>query len=109
MHFNRGLVFMMIFVAHAEYGKDYLGALSEFIQKYDRAHDAPRKRRSVVDRLKYLVEQAGMSVSDLGRLLGSRGRGSNLVTEKRAGKQELSKEQIRTLSRHFKVSADYFL
>lgn len=84
---------------------DYLGALTTFIAEYDRAHDAPRKRRPVRERLKYLIEQAGMNASDLGRLLGSRGHGSNVLT----GKRELSKEQIRILSRHFKLSADYFL
>jgi len=84
---------------------DYLKVLSEMILQYDREHDAPRKRGTVRQRLKYLLDEAGMNASDLGRLLGSRGMGSNILT----GKRELSKAHIRKLSEHFKVRADYFL
>lgn len=84
---------------------DYLDTLSEMIHQYDRAHDRPRRRGSPLQRLKYLVESAGLSASDLGRLLGSRGMGSTLLT----GKRSLSKAHIRKLAEHFKVRADYFL
>lgn len=84
---------------------DYLKILSEMILQYDREQDEPRKRGSVVERLNYLIEEAGLSASDLGRLLGNRGLGSLLLT----GKRELSKTHIRALSGHFKVGADYFL
>jgi antitoxin component HigA of HigAB toxin-antitoxin module len=84
---------------------DYLKILSEMILQYDRLHDEPPKRGTVTERLQYLVEQANMSASDLGRLLGNRGLGSLLMT----GKRSLSKAHIRQLSQHFSVSADYFL
>lgn len=84
---------------------DYLEVLSEMILQYDRAHDPPRKRGTPLQRLQYLVEQAGLSASDLGRLLGNRGMGSLLLT----GKRGLSKANIRKLAAHFKVRADYFL
>ena len=84
---------------------DYLAVLTDQILKYDAEHDAPVKRGSVLQRLRYLVEQAGLSASDLGRLLGNRGLGSLLLT----GKRQLSKTHIRKLVAHFKVRAEYFL
>ena len=84
---------------------DYLAILSEMILQYDREHDQPRERGTPQQRLKYLVEEAGLSASDLGRLLGNRGMGSLLLT----GRRGLSKAHIRKLAGHFKVRADYFL
>jgi HTH-type transcriptional regulator/antitoxin HigA len=84
---------------------DYLTILSELILNYDREHDQPRKRGTPHQRLQYLVKEAGMSASDLGRLLGNRGMGSVYLT----GKRGLSKANIRKLAEHFKVRADYFL
>ena len=85
--------------------EDYLTILSEMILHFDRRHDEPRKRGTPQQRLQYLVTEAGMSASDLGRLVGNRGMGSLFLTGKRA----LSKANIRTLAEHFKVRADYFL
>jgi HTH-type transcriptional regulator / antitoxin HigA len=84
---------------------DYLQILSEIILHYDRIHDQPRKRGTPTQRLQYLVEQAGLSASDLGRLLGNRTMGSLLLS----GKRSLSKAHIIKLAEHFKVRADYFL
>jgi antitoxin component HigA of HigAB toxin-antitoxin module len=84
---------------------DYLRILSEMILHYDREHDQPRKRGTVPQRLRYLVKEAGLSASDLGRLLGNRGMGSVFLT----GKRGLSKANIRKLAEYFKVRADYFL
>ena len=83
---------------------DYLAILSEMILQYDREHDQPRKRGTPLERLQYLVKEAGLSASDLGRLLGSRGMGSLFLT----GKRNLSKANIRKLADHFKIRADYF-
>lgn len=85
--------------------EDYLQVLSEMILQYDREHDQPPRRGTPQQRLKYLVEQAGLSASDLGRLLGNRGMGSLILT----GKRGLSKTHIVKLAAHFKVRADYFL
>lgn len=84
---------------------DYLTILSEMILRYDRRHDQPLKRGTPLERLQYLIKEAGMNASDLGRLLGNRGMGSVYLT----GKRGLSKANIRKLAGHFKVSADYFL
>jgi HTH-type transcriptional regulator/antitoxin HigA len=85
--------------------EDYLTILSEMILHYDRQHDQPRKRGTPHERLRYLVMEAGMSASDLGRLLGNRGMGSVFLT----GKRGLSKANIRKLADYFKVRADYLL
>ena len=84
--------------------EDYLAILSEIILLYDREHDRPRQRGTPLQRLQYLVKEAGMTASDLGRLLGNRGMGSLYLS----GKRGLSKTNIRKLAQHFKVRADYF-
>jgi antitoxin component HigA of HigAB toxin-antitoxin module len=53
-----------------------------------------------------LVEQAGMSVSELGKLIGSKGAASELLSGKR---KEPSKVQIAKLCARFKVDASAFL
>ena len=84
---------------------DYLEILSEMILRYDRKHNEPRKRGTPGQRLQFLINQAGLTASDLGRILGNRGMGSVYLT----GKRGLSKTIIRKLAEHFKVRADYFL
>ncbi len=56
--------------------------------------------------LKMLVEQAGMTVTELGELLGSKGAASELLSGKR---KEPSKAQIAKLCARFKVGASAFL
>ena len=84
---------------------DYLTIMSEMILQYDREHDQPRKRGTPLQRLQFLAKEAGLSASDLGRMLGNRGMGSVYLT----GKRGLSKANIRKRAAHFKVRADYFL
>jgi HTH-type transcriptional regulator / antitoxin HigA len=84
---------------------DYLDALSMFIARYDEEHVPDPPPGNPLTRLRYLVESAGMSASDLGRLLGNRGLGSTLLS----GKRELSKNHIRILADHFHLDAAYFL
>jgi HTH-type transcriptional regulator/antitoxin HigA len=84
---------------------DYLEILSEMILQYDRDHQPAHDRGTALQRLQFLITEAGLSASDLGRLLGNRGLGSLLLN----GKRELSKAHIRKLSQHFNVRADYFL
>jgi HTH-type transcriptional regulator / antitoxin HigA len=84
---------------------DYLDALATFVEEYDRVQFAEPPAGTPVERLRYLIEQSGMTASDLGRLLGNRGLGSILLT----GKRELSKTHIRILADHFRLDAGYFL
>lgn len=87
--------------------RDYLDALDEFISAYDRQSGALRVRRGPMHmRLKHLLQDSGKSPSDLEKILRC---GRTLVSLLLNGKRELSKENIRSLSRYFKLSADYFL
>jgi HTH-type transcriptional regulator/antitoxin HigA len=86
--------------------RDYLDALDVFIAEYDRRHhvlDLPG--RTPIQILRHLMEEAEMSVSDLGRILGSQPAASMVLQ----GKRELSKGHIRKLADHFKVRGDLFL
>jgi len=84
---------------------DYLDALTTFIAKYDDENVPEPPAGTALERLVYLVESAGMSASDLGRVLGNRGLGSTLLS----GKRQLSKTHIRILADHFHLDASYFL
>jgi HTH-type transcriptional regulator/antitoxin HigA len=85
---------------------DYLDVLSTLVGEYeDKHHPLPESTSTPLERLKYLVEQAELSASDLGRLLGNRQLGAKLL----CGDRELSKAHIRTLAAHFHIQAGYFL
>jgi HTH-type transcriptional regulator/antitoxin HigA len=85
--------------------EDYLDVLSDLVRKYEDEHSPVRRRGSTpLERLQYLVKQAGMTASDLGRLLGNRGLGSLVLR----GRRQLSKTHIRTLAEHFRLDPGYF-
>jgi HTH-type transcriptional regulator/antitoxin HigA len=86
--------------------EDYFGVLVTLIEQYERAHvEQPKLVHDALGNLKFLMEQHGMTASDLGRLLGQREIGSKLVR----GERELSKAHIRKLAEHFHVSAAVFV
>ncbi len=86
--------------------EDYLDVLSDLVAKYEEGRAAVRRSRSTpLERLRYVVREAGMSASDLGRLLGNRGLGSLVLR----GRRQLSKTHVRILAEHFKIDAGYFL
>jgi antitoxin component HigA of HigAB toxin-antitoxin module len=60
---------------------------------------------SLVDRLRYLMEENGMTASDLGRLLGDRPLGIRILSSER----ELSKAHVHKLAKHFKLNLGYFI
>jgi len=86
--------------------EDYLEVLSTLIERYEAERypidswDAPP-----IEKLKYLMEQSGLSASDLGRLLGDRTLGAKIL----AGHRELSKANIVKLARRFRVSPGIFI
>jgi HTH-type transcriptional regulator / antitoxin HigA len=85
----------------------YLEVLEAVVERYDREHNAINPDDvSPTRALRMLVEQAGMSVTELGELLGSKGAASELLSGKR---KEPSKTQIAKLSSRFKVDAGVFL
>lgn len=75
------------------------------IEQSEEQHYPIRTLSNPLDRLRYLVEQTGVSASDFGRLLGNRALGSKLLT----GEREMSKAHIRALAAHFKVNPGLFL
>ncbi len=86
--------------------EDYLDLLSDLVDKYESLHTPlARKRLTPVDALRFLIEENGLSASDLGRLLGDRALGPKVLS----GERELSKEHIRKLSARFCVNPRLFL
>lgn len=86
--------------------QDYLDTLTMLIEAYDREHfEGDAAAHDPLAMLKYLMEQSGMTQSELGRLLGNRALASLILN----GKRQLSKSHIRRLADHFKVSPGVFL
>jgi HTH-type transcriptional regulator/antitoxin HigA len=65
----------------------------------------PRRAPTLPDLLNYLMDQHGLSRSDLVPLLGTASR----VSEVMNGKRELSMTMVRKLRERFKVSADLLI
>ncbi|MFI5378413.1 MAG: type II toxin-antitoxin system HigA family antitoxin [Tepidisphaerales bacterium] len=86
---------------------DYLELLSDLLLKYQN-EKYPRKRRvrTPGQRLKYLMEQSGVTPSALAALLGC---SQPLVSFILSGRRNLSKENVRKLAAHFRLDAGYFL
>jgi len=87
--------------------RDYLDGLDEFISTYDQNAWTDRPRRGTPrQRLRSLMEDSATTPRDLEKILHC---GHSLVSLVLGGKRELSKDNIRALAKHFKLSADYFL
>lgn len=86
--------------------EDYLEALSTFVEAYE-ADRFPidDSRITPLEALKTLLDEHGMTASDLGRLLGNRTLGAAIL----AGRRNLSKAHIKKLAGHFKVEPGLFL
>ncbi|HTX92229.1 MAG TPA: helix-turn-helix domain-containing protein [Anaerolineales bacterium] len=86
---------------HPLYGLlDTLGAL---VHAYEEEH-YPIPEASGADVLRYLMEEHGLTQSDLPEV-GSQG----VVSEVLSGKRELNVRQVRALAQKFKVSSAVFL
>lgn len=84
---------------------EYVETWAVLVEDYEREHHAITDDATPVEALQYLLDEAGMNASDLGRLLGTRTLGSAILN----GRRELSKAHIRTLAEHFKVEPGLFL
>jgi HTH-type transcriptional regulator/antitoxin HigA len=86
--------------------QDYLDVLTDFVDEFDKARKIEWPKISGLDVLKHLMEERGMSAADLSRVLrASRNLGAMILR----GERKLTLKHVRTLSRHFRVSADLFL
>ena len=86
--------------------QDYLDVLTEFVDEYDQSKKIRWRKISGLESLKYLLEENGMSAADLSRILStSRNLGAMILR----GERRLTLAHVRTLAKHFCVSADLFL
>jgi antitoxin component HigA of HigAB toxin-antitoxin module len=87
--------------------RDYLDALDEFIAAFDRKHfSLGQDKRTPLQRLKYILAESGTSPAGMRKILGC---SQPLVSMILSGERELSKDNIRALSAHFKVDAGLLL
>jgi HTH-type transcriptional regulator/antitoxin HigA len=87
--------------------RDYLDGLDEFISSYHQKALIGRPRRGTPrQRLRSLMEDTDTTPRDMEKILQC---GHSLVSLVLNGKRELSKDNVRALAKHFKLSADYFL
>lgn len=86
--------------------EQYLETLTILMEAYEEANDAiVTSSGDAIDRLRFLLEQHGMSGRDLGRLLGQPQLGGKILRRER----QLSRAHIRILAEHFKVGPELFL
>jgi antitoxin component HigA of HigAB toxin-antitoxin module len=82
--------------------------MTDLISTYEDENEgsSPEKELSFHLRMQNLLESAEWSASDLGRFLGlDATMGNKILREER----KLTADHIRKLSRHFSLSAEYFL
>jgi HTH-type transcriptional regulator/antitoxin HigA len=85
--------------------QDYFDTLTMLVEAYDLDyHDVDTEQREPLTMLKYLMQESGMSQTDLGRLLGNRALASVILN----GHRHLSKAPICKLADHFKLSPALF-
>src|SRR4051812_23063373 len=71
--------------------RDYLDALTVFVEAYDRAHHTPQRAEATpLELLKAMMEHRAMTTTALGEVVGSKGVASEILNGKRA----LSKSQV---------------
>jgi len=86
--------------------RDYLYVLTDLVDEYDKSKKIRWPEISGLDSLKHLMEEHRMSAADLSRVLGaSRNLGAMILR----GERQLTLAHVRTLAKHFRVSADLFL
>jgi len=80
--------------------EDYFDAIATFVEKYETSRYEIDSDMTPGELLRSLMDEHGMSESDLGRLLGDRSLGHRVVT----GQRKLSKKHIRILAEHFSLN-----
>ena len=85
--------------------RDYLELLSMLVEKYE-ASQFPPADVSQGQMLDHLLEAKGVSQADVAKATGI---SATLLSNVRAGRRELSKDNVRKLSEFFNVSAAVWL
>ena len=84
---------------------NYLELLTILIESYENTHHEPIVAVSPLNALRELMLANNTTQSEIGRLFGS----SGIASEVLSGKRELSKAHIKTLSELFNVSPELFI
>ena len=85
--------------------QDYFDLLCGLLEEFDRTH-VRWPKVSIQARLRYLLDESGLSAADLSRLLGgSRNLGAMILR----GERNLTLAHIRKLADHFRVSPELFI
>jgi HTH-type transcriptional regulator / antitoxin HigA len=84
--------------------QDYLDALTVLLEDHDRRQE-PWGEISGRELLRHLVEEAGMKVADLGKVVGSPSLASLILS----GKRDISRDVMKRLGAHFHVDPGAFL
>lgn len=86
--------------------RDYLDALTEFVDAYDKAKPVRWPKVTGLDVLKHLLAEQELAAADLSRILGaSRNLGAMILR----GERNLTLDHVRKLAAHFKVSSELFI
>jgi antitoxin component HigA of HigAB toxin-antitoxin module len=86
--------------------EDYFDLLCRLIEDYEKEQGLPAPKVTALDALQHLLDAHDMSAADLARLLGvHRTLGAMILR----GERQLTLAHVRTLAKHFSVSADLFL
>ena len=86
---------------------DYFDLLCRLIEDYEKEHaqlDTPGV--TALDALQHLLDANDMGAADLSRLLGVHRTLGGMILR---GERQLTLAHVRTLAKHFSVSADLFL
>jgi HTH-type transcriptional regulator/antitoxin HigA len=81
---------------------DKLDILATLVEKYEEARWPHFDASDPIDFLHYAIEELGHTQAELGELLGSRSRASELLNRRRP----LTVEMIHTISEAWKIPAD---
>jgi HTH-type transcriptional regulator / antitoxin HigA len=81
-----------------------LELLTQLVETFER-RVYPREKTSPAELVAFLLEQRGLSPSDLWSVLGSKGRVSELLS----GRREVSKDQAKRLAAFFHISPAAFI
>ena len=87
--------------------EDYFDLLCRLIEDYDKEHaqlDTPKV--TALDALQHLLDANDMNAADLARLLDVHRTLGGMILR---GERQLTLAHVRTLTKHFNVSADLFL
>ena len=85
--------------------RQYLAAVSAFIETYDREHFA-KPASTLPERIEHLLEAEGRSQADLAKVIG---KSPSLISDILAGRRAgFTREQIATLAMRFEMDHGYF-